>query len=284
MLRSHQPVKTLCLSFPRDKVSLVSPEREMCLEGSFCHFWETKKKKKKSLSRSNHPPSPSLRKLSSQQPLDRTNFGMFQLNRLVGSRDSSDRFAIHLKVYSHTNPNHHDHDEVLLVDSCRGEITQQIRHENFGGLSPSMSSYLDTMACFTTTKDDDDEEEEEEEEQCISIYDISRHGKYDIASSSGSRSNRDIRHDLSSNDYLSGKKRQFQSQYDDDDDDDIIDGKKTYDDGLLRRLSPKVHDVYGIQSSITCVAIDEYGDSIAFGTSDGDIFMLNGSDLGGLAS
>jgi hypothetical protein len=242
MLRSHQPVNSMCLSFPRDNVSLLSPDTERYLAGA--------------------PPS-LLDNLSTEQPLNRTtNFGLFQVNRLVGARDSSDRFAIHLKkVCSRTNPNRdHPHDEVvLMVDSCRGEITQQIRYANFGGLSPSISSYLDTMACFMTKRED--------EEQCISIYDVSRHRNDDVASS---------RHDPY--EYLSGKKRQFHNDNDDVSDDEIMCGE-----GLLRRLSPKVQDMYGIQSSLTCMTIDDYGATIACGTCDGDMFLLNSSDLlGGL--
>ena len=269
MLR-HQPVNSLCLSFPRDKVSLLSPDREMCLEGPFCESWENNNSKNRSRSSlvTNHHPLASLRELSKDQPLDRSNFGKFQVNRLVGSRDSSDRFAIHLKLKRHLGSFGKYDEAVLMVDSCRGEITQVIRNGNFGGLTPSISSNLDTMACFTTVEDVDDDDDEEE--KCISIYDVSRHRtSYDVEPS---------KHDYSY-EYLSGKKRhQFHSN-----DDDLRDG----DEGgssLLRRLSPKVNDMYGIQSSITCMTIDEYGETIACGTSDGDIFVFNGSDLGGFES
>ncbi|KAL7491926.1 hypothetical protein ACHAWT_001170, partial [Skeletonema menzelii] len=197
MLRSHQPVSSMCLSFPRDNVNLLSPDVERCLAGSFCDFWTNQ---------DDAACSPaSLRELSIQQPLDSTNFGMFQVNRLVGARDSSDRFAIHMKVGS--NANHHHHDEVLMIDSCRGEITQQIRNANIGGLSLCMSSYLDTMACYTTKVD---------EKQCISIYDVSRHRSEGI-------SNRDGPFE-----YLSGKKRQLQN-------DEVSNDDEMNDDGLLRR-------------------------------------------------
>ena len=189
------------------------------------------------------------------------------MKRLVGARDSSDRFAIHLKgVYSHgannSNNPYNGHDEVLMVDSSRGEITQQIRNANCGGLSPSFSSYLDTMACFTT-------KEGGEEEQCISIYDVSRHWNDDVVTS---------RHN-DPYEYLSGKKRQFHNDDNVNNDDEMY-----YGEGLLRRLSPKVEDMYGIQSSVTCMAVDEYGATIVCGTSDGDMFIMNGSDLGGLAA
>eukprot|EP00984_Skeletonema_dohrnii_P017072 scaffold7696_cov74-Skeletonema_dohrnii-CCMP3373.AAC.2 len=90
MLRSHQPVNSMCLSFPRDNVSLLSPDVERCLAGSFCDS-----SKNQGHTACTHS---SLRELSSEQPLDRTNFGLFQVNRLVGARDSSDRFAIHMTV------------------------------------------------------------------------------------------------------------------------------------------------------------------------------------------
>lgn len=246
MLRSHQPVSSMCLSFPRDNVNLLSPDVERCLAGSFCDFWTNQ---------DDAACSPaSLRELSIQQPLDSTNFGMFQVNRLVGARDSSDRFAIHMKVGS--NANHHHHDEVLMIDSCRGEITQQIRNANIGGLSLCMSSYLDTMACYTTKVD---------EKQCISIYDVSRHRSEGI-------SNRDGPFE-----YLSGKKRQLQN-------DEVSNDDEMNDDCLLRRLLPKVLDRYGIDSSLSCMAIDAYGAAIACGTSDGDMFLLNSSDLEELTS
>ena len=226
MLRSHEPVSSMCLSFPRDNVSLLSPDVERCI-----------------MTGTTGTPA-SMRVLSTEQPLDRTNFGLFRVNRLIGSRDSSDRFAIHIKVGS--NESHRGHDEVLMIDSCRGEITQQIRNASHGGMSLCMSSYLDTMACYTTNED---------EQQCISIYDVSRHGN-DIIS----------RHD--SFEYLSGKKRQLQN-------DEVSDDDEMNNDGLLRRLLPKVMDRYGIDSSLSCMAIDEYGAAIACGTSDGDMFLLN---------
>ena len=245
MLRSHQPVSSMCLSFPRDNVSLLSPDFERCLAGSFCDFWK---------SRGDTARSPaSLRELSTAQPLDGTNFGLFHVNRLVGSRDSSDRFAIYIKVDSHADL--HDHDEVLMVDSCSGEITQQI--PSHGGLSLCMSSYLDTMACYTT---------QEEGKQCVSIYDVSWHRRTDgIASRDGPF------------EYLSGRKRQLQNDEGSDDD-------EMNNDGLLRRLLPKVLDRYGIDSSLSCMAIDEYGATIACGTSDGDMFLLDSSDLDVLAT
>lgn len=237
MLRSHEPVSSMCLSFPRDNVSLLCPDVERCLFRVDTTCTPT-----------------SMRVLSTEQPLDRTNFGLSQVNRLIGSRDSSDRFAIRLKVGSHEN--HHGYDEVLMIDSCRGEVTQQIRNANPGGMSLCMSSYLDTMACYTTN---------EEEKQYISIYDVSRHRTDDIAS----------RQDPF--DYLSGKKRQLQK-------DEVGDDDEMNNDGLLRRLLPKVTDRYGIDSSLSCMAIDDYGSSIACGTSDGDMFLLNSSDLDSLTT
>jgi WD40 repeat protein len=237
MLRSHEPVSSMCLSFPRDNVSLLSPDVERCLVQG--HDTCT---------------PASMRVLSTNQPLDRTNFGLFQVNRLVGSKDSSDRFAIHMKVGSHEN--HSGHDEVLMIDSCRGEITQQIRNANHGGMSLCMSSYLDTMACYTTNA---------EKKQCISIYDVSRNRSDDIAS----------RHDPF--EYLSGKKRQLQR-------DEVSNDVEMNNDGLLRKLLPTVMDRYGIDSSLSCMAIDEYGASIVCGTSDGDMFLLNSTDLDGLTT
>jgi len=251
MLRSHQPVNSMCLSFPRDNVSLLSPDVERCLAGSFCDS-----SKNQGHTACTHS---SLRELSSEQPLDRTNFGLFEVNRLVGARDSSDRFAIHMTVCSHENDsNHHRHDEVLMVDSCRGEITQQIRSANPGGLSLCISSYLDTMACFTTKTD---------EEQCVSIYDVSRHRSDDNATG---------RHDPF--EYLSGKKHLLQN------DEVSHDDEIMSNEGLLRRLLPEVQDRYGIDSFLSCMAIDEYGAMIACGTSDGDMFLLSSSDLDEVAT
>ena len=180
------------------------------------------------------------------------------MNRLVGARDSSDRFAIHMTVCSHENYSNHDrHEEVLMVDSCRGEITQQIRSANPGGLGLCISSYLDTMACFTTKTD---------EEQCVSIYDVSRHRSDDNAT---------CRHDPF--EYLSGKKHLLQN-------DEVSHDDEMYNDGLLRRLLPEVQDRYGIDSFLSCMAIDEYGAMIACGTSDGDMFLLSSSDLDEVAT
>jgi hypothetical protein len=270
MLRSHEPVHSLCLSFPRDNVSLLSPEREMYLDG--CSSFDNNSHPTKSSA------AASLRKLTRDQPLDRTNYDKFRVKRLVGSRDSSDRFAIHLKLdssslqqssYRLPRRRHNQCNElILMVDSCRGEITQEVHNLNSGGLSPSISSYLDTMACFTTV-DDEDEEEEKEEKQCISIYDVSR--DYGVANS------------IRNNPYnsLSGKKRQYHSSsthYSLTSDDDNCEEEEE-EDGLLQKLCPKVHDAYGLQSSITCMTIDGYGETIACGTSDGDIFVCNCSDL-----
>ncbi len=50
----------------------------------------------------------------------------------------------------------------------------------------------------------------------------------------------------------------------------------------MRTLLPEaeVLDRYGIDSSISCMAIDDYGAAIACGcgTSDGDMYLLNSSD------
>lgn len=240
MLRSHQPVNSMCLSFPRDNVSLLSPEAESCLFSSYCHSV----KNRESWDRT---PS-SLRKLSTEQPLDRTHFGFSQVKRLVGARDSSDRFAIHVEgVCSWVS--HNRNDEVLMVDSCRGEITQQIRSAYLGGLS--ISSYLDTMACYTELPGISPR---------LSIYDVSRQ-RSEVATSKHE-------HDPFTN--LAGKKRRLEVSEDE---------KDKNNQGLLRTLLPKVLDRYGIDSSISCMAIDDYGAAIACGTSDGDMYLLNSSDL-----
>ena len=47
---------------------------------------------------------------------------------------------------------------------------------------------------------------------------------------------------------------------------------------LLPEAEAEVLDRYGIDSSISCMAIDDYGAAIACGTSDGDMYLLNSSD------
>ena len=255
MLRSHQPANTMCLSFPRDNVSLMSPDVERCLAGLSCDSLPN------SCSWTNQghtacTPS-SLREFSTEQPLDRTHFGLYQVNRLVGARDSSDRFAIHMKgCCSHAH--HYQHDEVFMIDSCQGEITQHIRNEHVGELSLCISSYLDTMAWYTT---------EAGLNQRISIYDVSRQ-RSDVTVATS-------RHEHDTFKYLSGKKRLLEVS---DDKEDM------FDEGLLRTLLPEVLDRYGIDSSISCMAIDDYGAAIACGTSDGDMYLLNSSDLDELAT
>lgn len=248
MLRSHQPVNSMCLSFPRDNVSLLAPDAESCLFSSYCH------------SMRNQDPGPytpsSLREFSTEHPLDRTHFGSFQVNRLVGARDSSDRFAIHVEgVCSWAS--HIRRDEVLMIDSCRGEITQQIRNSNIGGLR--FSSYLDTMACYTAQPGI--------VPYHLSIYDVSRQ-RSDVATSK-------YEHDPFTN--LSGKKRLLEVS---DDEEDM------FNEGLLRTLLPEPEfvDRYGIGSTISCMAIDDYGAAIVCGTSDGDMYLLNSADLDELAT
>lgn len=244
MLRSHQPVSAMCLSFPRDNVSLLSPDAESYLFSSYCDSV-------KNQDRAACTPS-SLRKLSTEQPLDRTHFGSFQVNRLVGARDSSDRFAVHVEgVCSWAE--HIRHDEVLMIDSCRGEITQQIRNANLGGLS--ISSYLDTMACYYTAQPGI--------APYLAIYDVSRERRRDVATSR-------YEHDPLT------KKRLLEVSDDDEED--------RNNEGLLRTLLPEVLDRYGIDSTISCMAIDDYGAAIACGTSDGDMYLLNSSDLDELAT
>ena len=53
---------------------------------------------------------------------------------------------------------------------------------------------------------------------------------------------------------------------------------------LLPEAEAEVLDRYGIDSSISCMAIDDYGAAIACGTSDGDMYLLNSSDLDELAT
>ncbi len=241
MLRNNQPVNSMCLSFPRDNVSLLSPEAESCLFSSYCHSVKNRKDW-------DMTPS-SLRKLSTEQPLDQAHFGFFQVKRLVGARDSSDRFAIHVEGVCNW-VEHKRNDEVLMVDSCRGEITQQIRNRSLGGLS--ISSYLDTMACYTKLPGT--------VSPYLSIYDVSRQ-RSNIATG---------RHEHDSFTNLSGRKRLLEVSEDE---------KDKNNQGLLRTLLPEVLDRYGMISSISCMAVDDYGAMIACGTSDGDMYLVNSSDL-----
>ena len=236
MLRSNQPTNSMCLSFPRDNVSLMSPDMERFLAGST------------SVPHRRSDPLPILCEPSmDQQNWDDAKFKVYNVNRLLGSRDLSDRIAIQSKVFGYN-------DEILMVDSCRGEVTQRIRLDKLAnGASPSISSYLDTMACVITKGED--------QEQIMCIYDVSRQRKV--------LSENDPYVDTYTNN--SGRKRHFPSE-----------SMSNNNGDLLRMLSPKVHDMYGIDSSLTCFAIDECGATIACGTSDGDMFVLNSLDLGDL--
>jgi hypothetical protein len=96
------------------------------------------------------------------------------------------------------------------------------------------SRCLDTAAKF----DDDDDD------GLLSIYDISKQGDHKNII------------------FQQSNKRQFS------------DGSNKKSHECLVRSKTEFPDVYGIPSRMQCMAMDDCGSSIAFGTDDGDIFIL----------
>jgi len=169
----------------------------------------------------------------------------FRITKLSGSRDSSDRFAISLTATDNGESSDSLH---LIADSTRASIVQQIStscqnaHDHVS--NPSFSANLDMMACFSTND--------------LEIYDVSRHRMQ--------RTNFSCIHNQSST-ATNGTKRRLMCLYD-------SKSKKRATNNLLRKCNPKLHDVYGIDSTVSCMAMDHSGGSIACGTHDGDIFII----------
>ena len=75
---------------------------------------------------------------------------------------------------------------------------------------------------------------------------------------------------------LGGKKRTFQGKergggVNDDDDRDYYD-----DDGAVVRFQPKVQDRHGLDTQLSCLALNDSGTAIVGGSSDGDLFVWRG--------
>lgn len=157
---------------------------------------------------------------------------------LVGANDSCDLFAVPILGRGSL-------DEILIIDSShhRRIVKRQALPGNGHYLFFSklcFSGNLDFMAyCGRNVVAD--------ESDSVSIYDISRHGSC-IASDT--------------DEGYPGSAEESETEH----------------DGFLGIVNPALKDIYGIKSSLSCMAMDEFGCKIACGTNDGDLYILTPDD------
>jgi hypothetical protein len=193
-----QPTQSMnIVSFPRNKIAGISPIEELTIG------------KTTSLSHS---------RLGKSDHLENG----FNIEHLVGSNDSSNRFAALLELSPGSC-------QYVIIDSSRREIVQQFDHNT---QQICFSRCLDTAAKF------------DDGGGLLSIYDISKQ--------------RDHKNII----FQQSNKRQFPD----------VCNEKSHE--CLVRSKTEFPDVYGIPSRMQCMAMDDCGSSIAFGTDDGDIFIL----------
>ncbi|KAL7463645.1 hypothetical protein ACHAXS_004003 [Conticribra weissflogii] len=173
----------------------------------------------------------------------------FRIAKLTGSRDSSDRFVVSLTTGGKSSESSSRH---ILVDATRASIVRRIDtpphddddHDRYGNHS-CFSANLDAMAWFSGKE--------------LEIYDISRYSER--------RRPRRLRRTN-----IDGRTKRRWNMC-------IHDGgrsekRATNDEWLLRKCSPNIRDAYGIDSTVSCMAMDDFGGSIACGTHDGDMFVI----------
>ncbi|KAL3787263.1 hypothetical protein HJC23_004137 [Cyclotella cryptica] len=169
----------------------------------------------------------------------------FRISKLTGSNDSSDRFVVTLQEPTGPLGKGYEH---MIVDSSLRQVVQDISGISVceDEFSPfCFSSYLDCMALsgerISSARD------------VVSIFDISRHRS--VISDAHTCDNRNVP-------YRPMKRKSSSPP-------NII-----HSSGYLGSFKPTFLDVYGLESTLTCMAMDDLGSTIAFGTSDGDIYVL----------
>jgi len=247
MLRSR-PVNASNLVFPNDRVAGVSPAVEYSLSGySSNDRGESSGWRSLSLLSTDDGVDSSFRSHPEQESYHRDN----NVN-LVGSNDFSDRFAISYGGWGDEG--------FVIVDSPRKEIVRSERSNGF--VSPCFSGNLDLVACHAKEEDTTcyAGNREEDAKDCISIFDTSRHASCNIG-------------DNDSYESVPFGEKKRRSEYSSS---GAADEPRDKNANFLGNIRPKFRDLYGIESTLSCMAMDELGCSIACGTNDGDIFLLQG--------
>ena len=246
MLRD-QPLSAANLVFPRDSVSGVSSALEYSLKGCYCCGGEQCDGGKSCVCR-------PVSLLPSKQNSVASSPEYIEVMDLVGSNDSSDRFAVPLQSCGRLQ-------EVLIIDSSSMKIVKRERSRgvpiNSAVVPPCFSSNLDFMALHGKKLGSDQGDATE----CISFFDISRHHSCNKGLNN---------HDSYKRLHLGGKKRRVDCCL------HTHASEKENTSGFIGSLHPECKDVYGISANLSCMAMDDFGCSIAFGTYDGDIFLLQG--------
>jgi hypothetical protein len=159
------------------------------------------------------------------------------IDKLTGSKSSSNCFVASLYL-SGVSPSHDSTLHHVLINSTRSEVVKQVGAASGQHHNRAcFSSSLDFMACWRNEQSNDDMHKR----SFLSIYDITRNMI-----------------DLSEQDPT---KRCFTSVH-------------KNDHSSIGTLAMDLSDMYGLQSDAKCMAMDDFGSSVAIGTIDGDIYIL----------
>ena len=241
MLLGHQPVSKVNLVFPTDNVHGVLPSAECILN----YDQGGNNSRSRQSSGVSLLPSEMGSDASSSSQNNLNSKSNIKVSSLVGSNDGSDLFAVSL-VNSNTCRR-----GVIIVDSSRREIVQEGGANHSSVVKSScLSSNLDFVACHETRAYEIGDADGAAD--YISVFDISRYK---------SNNAHDSTHDSYSNKIGERKRKE-------------LDDTGCSHDRCIATIRPEFTDVYGIESTISCMAMNEFGTSIACGTSDGDIFIL----------
>lgn len=230
-----QPVQSMSLSFPQNEVAAISSFEEMII-----------KQENSTYIQGGEVPPLHLVNCNEQKEQGSS----CRVSKLTGSNDSSDRFVVTLLGPTGTLGSCHEH---LIIDSSLRQVAQNICGVHVCGdddFSPfCFSSCLDFMALSGNKL----QEKIDSSRDVFSVYDISRHRS--IINDADVRDNQYLLH--------RGRKRTSSSPH-----------NTLHSSGYLGSFKPTFLDVYGLESTVTCMAMDDLGSAIVCGTSDGDIYIL----------
>ena len=243
MLRDS-PVAASTLVFPRDDVAGVTPAATLFVHGDV-HDGAWRRVSLRAHGDGRASTVDATASVGASHLAGTRDRAPASMSRLVGSRDWNDRLVIVLG-------NSVDLEGFAVVDASRRQVVRSVRVRGDGVRLPCFSSNLD----FAAHGDSVRETEAAVPADCISIYDISQHAGGEAGR--GRAGDRERR----------AKKRRGADYFGGADEPD------TAYTGFLGKIKPRLTDAYGIESSLSCMAMDELGSRIACGTADGDIFIV----------
>ena len=201
-----QPVKSLNVTFPHDKLAGVSPDRDLVEINNMGDL---------------QPSKPDTDCWKNKVPF---------IEKLTGANNCKDCFAATLRLErSDTKILQH-----VLIDSRQGKDAQVVNRHDEHKLT-CFSGFLDYIVCYDANP------------SLLYIYDITC--KRDENTCVNRRNSKKRPYFNLCND------RQFNN--------------------CVSSITLELTDMYSIPSAAICLAMDDYGSSMALGTNDGDIYVLS---------